>query len=48
MAPVTIDPDRELAELKEDLGDAYDHARLQRYEEAVDEELAEVGDEPTL
>jgi SAM-dependent methyltransferase len=48
MAPIRIDPDRELAELKEYLGDSYDHARLQRYEEAVDEELAQVGDEPTL
>jgi SAM-dependent methyltransferase len=48
MAPIAIDPDRELAELKEYLGDSYDHARLQRYEEAVDEELAQVGDEPTL
>jgi SAM-dependent methyltransferase len=48
VARLAIDPDRELAELKEYLGDAYDHARLQRYEEAVDQELAEVGDEPTL
>ena len=48
MAPVAIDPERELAELKEYLGDNYDHARLQRYEEAIDEELAQVGDEPTL
>ncbi|MEA2482462.1 MAG: mycofactocin glycosyltransferase [Thermoleophilaceae bacterium] len=48
MARISIDPERELAELKEYLGDAYDHARLQRYEQAVDEELAEVGDEPTL
>jgi SAM-dependent methyltransferase len=48
MAAVEIDPDRELAELKEYLGDSYDHARLQRYEQAVDEELAQVGDEPTL
>jgi SAM-dependent methyltransferase len=48
MAPIRIDPDRELAELKEYLGDSYDHARLQRYEQAVDEELAQVGDEPTL
>jgi SAM-dependent methyltransferase len=48
MARIAIDPDRELAELKEYLGDSYDHARLQRYEEAVDEELAEVGDESTL
>src|SRR3954447_25175180 len=48
MARIAIDPERELAELKEYLGDSYDHARLQRYEEAVDEELAQVGDEPTL
>ena len=48
MARIAMDPDRELAELKEYLGDDYDHARLQRYEEAVDEELAQVGDEPTL
>ena len=48
MARLSIDPERELAELKEYLGDDYDHARLQRYEEAVDEELAQVGDEPTL
>ena len=48
MARNAIDPERELAELKEYLGDDYDHERLQRYEEAVDEELALVGDEPTL
>jgi SAM-dependent methyltransferase len=48
MARISIDPQRELAELKEYLGDSYDHARLQRYEEAVDQELAQVGDEPTL
>jgi SAM-dependent methyltransferase len=48
MAPIAIDPYRELAELKEYLGDSYDHARLQRYTEAVDEELAQVGDEATL
>lgn len=48
MARIAIDPDRELAELKEYLGERYEHARLQRYEEAVDEELAQVGDEPTL
>jgi SAM-dependent methyltransferase len=48
MARVAIDPDRELAELKEYLGDSYDHVRLQRYEEAVDQELAQVGDESTL
>jgi 2-polyprenyl-3-methyl-5-hydroxy-6-metoxy-1,4-benzoquinol methylase len=48
MARIAIDPERELAELQEYLGDSYDHARLQRYEQAVDEELAQVGDEPTL
>jgi SAM-dependent methyltransferase len=48
MGRITIDPERELAELREYLGDDYDHARLQRYEQAVDEELAEVGDEATL
>jgi SAM-dependent methyltransferase len=48
MARMAIDPERELAELEEYLGDDYDHARLQRYEEAVDEELAQVGDESTL
>jgi hypothetical protein len=45
VARIAIDPDRELAELEEYLGDDYDHARLQRYEQAVDEELAQVGDE---
>jgi hypothetical protein len=48
MARITVDPERELAELRDYLGDDYDHARLQRYEEAVDEELAQVGDEATL
>src|SRR3954454_9895904 len=48
MARITVDPERELAELREYLGDDYDRARLQRYEQAVDEELAEVGDEATL
>src|ERR1700755_439336 len=48
MGHITVDPERELAELQAYLGDDYDHARLQRYEQAVDEELAEVGDEPTL
>jgi SAM-dependent methyltransferase len=48
MGRITIDPQRELGELREYLGDDYDHARLQRYEQAVDEELALVGDEATL
>ena len=45
---IAIDPERELAELKSYLGDEYDHTRLERYEEAVDEELAQVGDEAEL
>jgi len=48
MPRIAVDPERELEELKEYLGDSYDHARLQRYEQAVDEELADVGDEATL
>jgi SAM-dependent methyltransferase len=48
MARIMVDPERELAELRDYLGDDYDHARLQRYEEAVDQELAEVGDEAKL
>jgi SAM-dependent methyltransferase len=48
MGRITVDPERELGELREYLGDDYDHARLQRYGEAVDEELAQVGDEATL
>jgi hypothetical protein len=48
VARIAIDPDRELAELKEYLGDDYDHKRLQYYAEAVDEELAQVGGEAEL
>jgi SAM-dependent methyltransferase len=48
MARIRIDPERELAELKEYLGDRYDDAYLERWEQAVDEELAQVGDEATL
>src|SRR5437868_10963813 len=48
MARLAMDPQRELAELKEYLGDSYDHTRLERYEQAVDEELASVGDEQAL
>jgi SAM-dependent methyltransferase len=46
---VNIDPDRELAELKEYLGEDFDMRRLERWEESVDEELARVGgDESAL
>lgn len=48
MAPIRVDPERELAELKEYLGDAYDETHLRRWQEAVDEELAQIGDEAAL
>jgi SAM-dependent methyltransferase len=48
MARPAVDPERELAELKEYLGDAFDERRITHWEEAVDEELAQVGDEATL
>ncbi|MEA2495888.1 MAG: mycofactocin glycosyltransferase [Thermoleophilaceae bacterium] len=48
MARITVDPERELAELREYLGDAYDHALLEHWEEALDDELARVGDEQRL
>lgn len=47
MAP-RVDPDRELAELKEYLGDSFDERRITLWQQAVDEELARVGDEATL
>jgi SAM-dependent methyltransferase len=45
---VVVDPEREMAELREYLGPAYDHSRLQRYEQQLEEELARVGDEQLL
>ena len=46
--PLTVDPERELAELKEYLGDGYDEQNLRRWEQVVDEELAELGSEEAL
>jgi SAM-dependent methyltransferase len=43
-----FDADRELAELREYLGDEYDHSRIENWQEQLDEEAAEVGDEATL
>ena len=40
-----FDPEREEAELRAYLGDAYDRARLERYQETLDQELATVDDE---
>src|SRR6476469_2546596 len=48
MARPSIDPERELAELKEYLGDEFDQDRITHWEEAVDEELAQAGSEATL
>jgi SAM-dependent methyltransferase len=45
---ITVDPQREMTELKEYLGPAYDHERLQHYEHQLEEELAQVGDEAAL
>lgn len=42
---IPFDAAREAAELREYLGDAYDHARLEHYERQLEDELAEVGDE---
>jgi SAM-dependent methyltransferase len=48
VSAVPIDPDRELAELRTYLGDSYDHSRLVRYAEQLDEEWERVGDEQEL
>lgn len=44
----TIDPDREAADLRAYLGDAYDHQRLVHYEAQLETELAVIGDEQAL
>jgi SAM-dependent methyltransferase len=49
MVPVPAnDPERELDDLKSYLGDAYDQRQLERWQEAVNDELAEIGDEQQL
>jgi SAM-dependent methyltransferase len=45
---VTIDPERELAELQAYLGERFDHQRIVHYERQLEEELARVGDERAL
>jgi hypothetical protein len=42
------DPGREEAELREYLGAAYDRTRIERWEEILEEEVAQVGDEAEL
>jgi SAM-dependent methyltransferase len=45
---VTIDPEREQRELRDYLGDAYDHDRLVAYERQLERELELIGDEQRL
>jgi SAM-dependent methyltransferase len=45
---VRIDPRREETELREYLGPAFDRSRLERYEQQLEQELAECGDEAAL
>jgi SAM-dependent methyltransferase len=42
---VTLNPDREEAELRDYLGDAFELERLWRYQEQLDSEFRETGDE---
>lgn len=44
-ASLDVDPERERAELREYLGADYDERRLERWEEQLEEELADCGDE---
>jgi SAM-dependent methyltransferase len=50
--PATVslrfDPEREERDLAAYLGDDYDRARLENYQEVLDEEVAEIADEHTL
>lgn len=45
---LSVDDDRELAELQAYLGSTYDHRRLQRYAAQLEEELGQVGEEATF
>lgn len=45
---LTFDPDREQAELKEYLGEDYDPAKFERYDDFVNSEAEQVGDEGTF
>jgi SAM-dependent methyltransferase len=47
-ASINFDPQREERELRKYLGDAYSRARLERNDELLEEEVAEVADEATL
>ena len=45
---IPFDAEREAAELRDYLGDAYDQARLERHEQQLDAELEEIGDAQAL
>jgi SAM-dependent methyltransferase len=45
---VSVDPEREMAELREYLGAGYDHSRLEQYEHQLEQELEQVGNESLL
>ncbi len=45
---IPFDAEREAAELRDYLGEAYEQARLERYEEQLEAELEELGDEQAL
>ena len=47
-ATPTVDPPREEAELRAYLGSAYDRSLLERYQQTLEDELVEIGDEQTL
>jgi SAM-dependent methyltransferase len=47
-AVIKADPRRELCELREYLGDRYDHRRLERHGDTVLDEFHEVGDEASF
>jgi SAM-dependent methyltransferase len=44
-ASISLDPERELDDLKAYLGDEYDHDLLQRYQQTLDDEWASCDDE---
>lgn len=45
---ISLDPDRELDELREYLGEAYDHQRLVHWDETLEDEHRRIGDEAKL
>jgi len=48
LGDLRFDPDREQAELREYLGEAFELERLRRYQDQLDAEFAAIGDEDTF